>query len=84
VTRSAIVLWAKVALTELVMVGGMSCGGGLVDAWRGSRVHNPPEAEDLVPVRMTMPRSVIATVVLVKMAEHPKSQTWPMERSELE
>jgi hypothetical protein len=82
------VLWAKVvpnmALTEPVAVDGMSCGGEWFEAWRGPRVHTPPEAEDLVPVRMTIPLSVIVMAVLVKMAEQPWSQNWPMERSELE
>jgi hypothetical protein len=66
------------------MVDGMSGGSTWFDNGRGSRVHNPPVAEDLVPVKTTRPRSVMVTVMLVKMAEHPWSQSWPMERNDLE
>jgi hypothetical protein len=51
------VLWANVvwniALTEPVMVYDMSSGSGWFNVGRWSRVHNPPVAEDLVPVKMT-------------------------------
>jgi hypothetical protein len=66
------------------MVDGMSGGSEWSDAERGSRVHTPPVAEDLVPVRTTGPRNVMVTVVLVNMAEQPWSHSWPMERSELD
>jgi hypothetical protein len=82
------VLWANVvwniALMEPVMVDGMSGGSGWFDAGRGSRVHNPPVADDLVSVRTTRPRSVMVTALLVKIAEQPWSHSWPMERSELD
>jgi hypothetical protein len=51
------VLWANVvwniALTNPVMVDGMFGGSGWFDVGRGERVHNPPVAEDMVPVRTT-------------------------------
>jgi hypothetical protein len=72
------------ALPEPVMEDGVSCGNGFLDAESGSRVHNPPVDDDMVPVRTMMPRSVMVTVVLIKMVEHLWSQSWPMERSELE
>jgi hypothetical protein len=82
------VLWANVvwniALTEPVMVHGISGESGWFDAGRGSRVHNPPVAEDLVPVRTTRPRSVMVTALLVKIAEQPWSHSWPMERRKLD
>jgi hypothetical protein len=82
------VLWANVvwniALTEPVMVDGISGGSGWFDAGRGSRVHNPPVAEDLVPVRTKRPRSMMVAAVLVKIVEQPWSHSWPMERSELD
>jgi hypothetical protein len=53
------------------MVAGMLCGGGWFDACRGSRVHNPPGAEDLVPVRTMIPGSMMVMAVLVKMMEQP-------------
>jgi hypothetical protein len=63
---------------------GVPWGNVWLDAGSGSRVHTPPVADDLVPVRTTMPQSVMVVAVLVKMVEHPWSQIWPMERSELE
>jgi hypothetical protein len=82
------VLWANVvwniALTDPVMVDGMFGGSGWFDVGRGSRVHNPPVAEDLVPVRTTRSRSVMITDLLVNIAEQPWSHSWPMERIELD
>jgi hypothetical protein len=82
------VLWANmvwsIALTEPVMMDGMSGGSGWFDAGRGSRVHNPPVAEDLVPARTMRPRSVMVTALLVNIVEHLWSHSWPMERSELD
>jgi hypothetical protein len=63
---------------------GIFGGSGWFDAGRGSKVHNPPVAEDMVPVRTTRPRSVMGTVLLVKIVEQPWSHSWPMERSELD
>jgi hypothetical protein len=74
----------NIALTDMVIVDGVSGGRGWFDAGRGERIHNPTVAEDMVPVRTTRPRSVMVMAVLVKMVEHPWSQSWPMERSELE
>jgi hypothetical protein len=71
-------------LTELVIVDGMSGRRELFDAGRGERVHTPPVAEDMVHVRTMRPQSVMVTAVLVKMVEHLWSQSWPMERSELD
>jgi hypothetical protein len=62
----------------------MSGGSGWFDVGRGSRVHNPPVAEDLVPVRKTSSRSVMVTALLVNIVEQPWSHNWPMERSELD
>jgi hypothetical protein len=82
------VLWANavwnIALTDPVMVDGMFGGSGWFDVGRGSRVHNPPVAEDLVPVRTTRSRSVMITDLLVNIAEQPWSHSWPMERIELD
>jgi hypothetical protein len=82
------VLWANVvwniALTDPVMVGGMSGGSGWFDVGVGSMVQNPPVAEDLVPVRTTRSRRVMVTALLVNIAEQPWSHSWPMERSELD
>jgi hypothetical protein len=82
------VLWANlvwnIALTEPVMVDGMSGGSGWFNVGRGLRVHNPPVAEDLVPVRTTRSRSVMVTALLVNIVEQPWSHSWPMERSELD
>jgi hypothetical protein len=75
---------SNIALTEPVMVDGISGGSGWSHAGRGSRVHNPPVAEDLVPARTTRPQIVMVTAVLMKVAEHPWSHSWPMERSELD
>jgi hypothetical protein len=69
------VLWANVvwniALTEPVIVDGISGGSGWFNAGRGLRVHHPPAEEDLVPVRNKRPRSVMVTAVLVNIAEQP-------------
>jgi hypothetical protein len=62
------------------MSGGIRCS----DVGRGLRVDTPPVAEDLVMVRTTIPRSVMVMEVLVKIVEQPWSQSWPMERSELD
>jgi hypothetical protein len=82
------VLWANVvwniALTDPVMVAGMSGGSGWFDVGRGSRVHNPPVAEDLVPVRTTRSRILMVTALLVNIAEQLWSHSWPMDRSELD
>jgi hypothetical protein len=77
------VVW-NIALTDPVMVDGMFGGSGWFDVGRGSRVHNPPVAEDLVPVRTTRSQSVMVTALLVNIAEQPWSHNWPMERSELD
>jgi hypothetical protein len=77
------VVW-NIALTDPVMVDGMSGGSGWLDVGRGSRVHNPPVAEDLVPVRTTRSRSVMISALLVNIVEQLWSHSWPMERSELD
>jgi hypothetical protein len=77
------VVW-NIALTEPVMVDGMSGGRGSFDAGRGERVHNPPVAEDLVPVIATRPQSLMVTALLVNIVEQPWSHIWLMERSELD
>jgi hypothetical protein len=82
------VLWANVvsniALTDPVMVDGMFGGRGWFDVGRGSRVHNPPVTEDLVPVRTTRSQSVMVTDLFINIAEQPWSHSWTMERSELD
>jgi hypothetical protein len=37
-----------------------------------------------VPVNTMRPRGVMVTAVFVNVVEHPWSQSWPMDRSELE
>jgi hypothetical protein len=82
------VLWTNVvwniAFTDPVMVDGMFGGSGWFDVGIGSRVHNPPVAEDLVPVKTTRSRSVMVTALLVNIVEQAWSHSWPMERSELD
>jgi hypothetical protein len=77
------VVW-NISLTETVMVDSMSGWRGWLDVGRGSRFHNPPVVEDLVPVRMTRSQSVTVTALLVNIVEQPWSHSWPMERSELD
>jgi hypothetical protein len=48
------------------------------------RVHNPPVAEDMVPVRTTRSRSVMITALVLNNAEQTWSHSWPMDRSELD
>jgi hypothetical protein len=69
---------------EPVMVHGIYGGSGWFNFGRGLRVHNPPVAEDLVPVRTMRPQSLMVTALLVKFTEQPWSHSWPMERSGLD
>jgi hypothetical protein len=77
------VVW-NIVLTEPVVVDGMSGGSGWFDVGRGSRVHNPPVAEDLLLVRTTRSQSVMVTALLVNIVEQPCSHSWPMESIELD
>jgi hypothetical protein len=44
-----------IAVTELVIVDGVYGGRKWFDDGRGEMVHNPPVAEDMVPVRTMRP-----------------------------